>query len=111
MTLPQTHENAVNYRKRDKQMGEMFKGGMSVTQIANEFDLSLSHVWYRLTQAGYDVGANSSNVWSMPDDDRRAEFAKRAAKGAREALKGFESFRTIGELTNQVVSDLEKRRG
>jgi orotate phosphoribosyltransferase-like protein len=89
MTLPQTHQNAVAMRNQVKQMAELLKAGMTATEIAEELDLTLSHVWYRLTQAGYDLAANSSNVWSMTDDDRRAEFAKRAARGAREALKGF----------------------
>lgn len=89
MSLPQTHGNAVAYRKRDKRMGELFESGMKVSRIAEELGMSLSHVWYRLTQAGYDVGANSSSVWSMSEDDRRVEFAKRAAKAAREQLQSL----------------------
>lgn len=112
MSLPQTRETAAAYRERDKLMQYMFLEGSTATEIAEKLSLSYSFVWSRLSEAGFDAGSNDPrNVWYLSEDDRRKAFTRRAAKGAAEALKGFEKFRTIGEVTQQIVSDLEARRG
>ena len=111
MTLPQTLENVRADRQKDRAIEDLFFEGMTVPQIAEALGFSNSQVWSRLTDMGHDTSENSYNgIWGLPEEDRRRAIARRAAKGAKEALRGFESFKTIGELSSNIVAGLGSSR-
>lgn len=78
--------------ERADQMLEEYNDGFSPAEIAESFGVTKRLVYLRLTALGVKfegAGAKPDNIWSLPDDQRRAAINSRAAKAARQLLKSF----------------------
>lgn len=81
----------MNKTQRAYQMLKAYQNGHSAKEIAAEFGVTRRAVHLRLNDLGVHFeNENRSDVWSRPDDERRALFAKKAARAARELLKAFQ---------------------
>lgn len=90
---------------RDRQILSMYRAGDRVGQIAATLTVSTHYVLCRLRAKGVDTSARAmprydvNPIWEMPEAERREAIARRAARGAREALR------------NRFLSSAENRNG
>lgn len=84
---------------RADQMLNAYLDGFTVSEIAQYHGVTRRMVYIRLNALGvvFDVG-RPDDIWSMPEDQRRIEITKRAARGAREALKDFPPISPLSTL-------------
>jgi hypothetical protein len=77
---------------RARQMLAAFRQGYSPLEISRTFGVTQRCVYVRLNALGVDFEEERpSDIWSMPEEDRRRQIAIRAARGARVALKQIRS--------------------
>lgn len=72
--------------ERADEMLEAYNNGMSPREIAADFNVTARCVYVRLGENGviFDNAKRQSEAfWSLPEDERRLAFARKAAEGAR----------------------------
>lgn len=78
--------------KRRDAIVAMFRRGHAPRDIQKRFGMHISYIHAVLRRHGERVavdeplGSQVDPLWEMPEDDRRREIIRRAARGAREAL-------------------------
>jgi hypothetical protein len=73
---------------RAQQMLAAFRRGFSPLEISRNFGVTQRCVYVRLNALGVDFEEERpSDLWSMPEEERRRQITLRAARGARSALK------------------------
>jgi len=77
-------------RKRAERMLDYYLEGWSPLEISRMLGVTQRCVYIRLNDAGIEFEPGwPDDIWSMPDDVKRLAISRRAARGAREALKEF----------------------
>ncbi len=91
---------------RAEQMLAAYNGGLSPLEIAHRMGVTQRCVYVRLNALGveFEIG-RPDDLWSLPEAERRIEITRRAARGAREALKQFQR---LSPLSTEFTGGLPK---
>lgn len=85
---PPAIEGRAARAERAQQMLVTYRQGASVAEIGRQYGLSERQVYIRLNELGVVfVSKAPSDIWSLPENERRIAFARRAARGARKQLR------------------------
>lgn len=84
--------SAATKLQRARDMMFAYEHGHSPSEIAREMGVTKRTVYIRLNAQGVEFErGRPDDIWSLPEDERRTEISRRAARGARAALREITS--------------------